>query len=156
MCKIGTFQRNLSTIFSKLLDIYLFSELFQKVEIVMLRWNILLYLTKMLRQYFSCNERLERFLTCFCNILCYVGFFRTDGREKVYNLIFIWITVCTFRYVPLRTKRWFRKWYAISRYENYEMMQKKNLSTSDNLLTLKVEQITQIEKKLLKNHLSNY
>ena len=27
----------------------------------------------MLRQYFSCNERLEIFLTCFCNNLCYVG-----------------------------------------------------------------------------------
>ena len=28
----------------------------------------------MLRQYFNCNERLEIFLTCFCNILCYVGY----------------------------------------------------------------------------------
>ena len=27
----------------------------------------------MLRQYFNCNEKLEIFLTCFCNILCYVG-----------------------------------------------------------------------------------
>ena len=27
----------------------------------------------MLRQYFNCNERLEIFLTCFCDILCYVG-----------------------------------------------------------------------------------
>ena len=27
----------------------------------------------MLRTYFNCNERLEIFLTCFCNILCYVG-----------------------------------------------------------------------------------
>ena len=27
----------------------------------------------MLRQYFNCNERLEIFLTCFCNTLCYVG-----------------------------------------------------------------------------------
>ena len=26
----------------------------------------------MLPQYFNCNERLEIFLTCFCNILCYV------------------------------------------------------------------------------------
>ena len=39
----------------------------------MLRWNILQYLKKMLRKYFSSNERLEIFLTCFCNILCYVG-----------------------------------------------------------------------------------
>ena len=38
----------------------------------MLQWNILQYLTKILRQYFNCNERLEKFLTCFCNILCYV------------------------------------------------------------------------------------
>ena len=28
---------------------------------------------KMLRQYLNCNERLEIFLTCLCNILCYVG-----------------------------------------------------------------------------------
>ena len=27
----------------------------------------------MLRQYFNCNEILEIFLKCFCNILCYVG-----------------------------------------------------------------------------------
>ena len=27
----------------------------------------------MLRQYFNCNKRLEIFLTCFCNFLCYVG-----------------------------------------------------------------------------------
>ena len=39
----------------------------------MLQWNILQYLTTILRQYFKCNERLEIFLTCFCNILCYVG-----------------------------------------------------------------------------------
>ena len=42
------------------------------VKIVMLQWNILQYLTKVLRKYFNCNERLEIFLTCFCNILCYV------------------------------------------------------------------------------------
>ena len=39
----------------------------------MLRWNLLQYLTEILRQYFVCNERLEIFLTYFCNILCYVG-----------------------------------------------------------------------------------
>ena len=66
MCKIGTFQGNLSTIFRKILNIYLFSRVFQKVEIiVMLRFNIL--------QYFNYNEILEIFLTSFCNILCYVG-----------------------------------------------------------------------------------
>ena len=34
MCKIGTFQRNLSTTFLKPLNIYLFSKIFQKVKIV--------------------------------------------------------------------------------------------------------------------------
>ena len=29
----------------------------------------------MLRQYFNCNERLEMFLTCFCNILYYMGLY---------------------------------------------------------------------------------
>ena len=71
MCKISTFHQNLSTIFLKLLNIYLFSKIFQKVKIVKLRRNIL--------QYLICNEKLEIFLTCFCNILCYVrttmGFF---------------------------------------------------------------------------------
>ena len=38
----------------------------------MLQCNILQYLTKILRQFFNCNERLEIFLKCFCNILCYV------------------------------------------------------------------------------------
>ena len=71
--KTGTFQRNISTIFLKVLNIYLFSKIFQKVEIVMLRWNILQYLTKMLRQHFNCNKTEEIFLTSFCNILCYVG-----------------------------------------------------------------------------------
>ena len=73
MFKTGTFQRNLSTTFLKPLNIYSFSKIFQKFKIVKLRWNILQYLAKMLRQYFSCNERLVIFLTCFCNILCYVG-----------------------------------------------------------------------------------
>ena len=73
MCKIGTFKGNLSTIFLKVLNIYLFKKIFQEVEIVMLRWNILQYLTKMLRQYFNCSEKLEIFLPSFCNILCYVG-----------------------------------------------------------------------------------
>ena len=39
----------------------------------MLQWNILQYLTKMLRQYFSCNKRLKIFLKYFCNIQYYVG-----------------------------------------------------------------------------------
>ena len=73
MCKIGTFQWNLSTIFLKLLNIYLFSKILQKVKIVMLRQNILQYFTKIFRQYFNCNKRLEIFVICFCNILCYVG-----------------------------------------------------------------------------------
>ena len=64
---------NLFTIFLKLLNLYLFSKIFQKVKTAMLRKKIWQYLTKILRQYFSCNERLEIFLTCFCNILCYVG-----------------------------------------------------------------------------------
>ena len=70
MCKIESYQQDLSTIFLKLLNIYLFSKIFQKVKILMLRWNILQYLKKMLREYFSCNERLEIFLTYFCNNLC--------------------------------------------------------------------------------------
>ena len=39
MCKIVTFRGNLSTIFLKVLNIYLFSTIFRKVEIVMLRCN---------------------------------------------------------------------------------------------------------------------
>ena len=36
----------------------------------------------MLRQYFNCNERLEIFLICFCNILCYVGRFLENKYAK--------------------------------------------------------------------------
>ena len=72
VCKIGTFEGNLSTIFLKVLNFHLFSKIFQKIEIVMLRWNTLQYLTKMLRQYFNCNEILKIFLTSFYNILFYV------------------------------------------------------------------------------------
>ena len=43
VCKIGTFQQNIPTIFLEVLNIYLFSKIFQKVEFVML-------------QYFNCNE----------------------------------------------------------------------------------------------------
>ena len=32
-------------------------------------------------QYFNCNERLEIFLTSFCNILCYVGGLRYRLRK---------------------------------------------------------------------------
>ena len=35
----------------------------------------------MLREYFSCNEISEIFLTCFCNILCYVGNCRYDWAK---------------------------------------------------------------------------
>ena len=51
--KIGTFQRILPTLFLKVLNIYLFSKIFHKVESTMLRRNILQYLTKLLRQYFK-------------------------------------------------------------------------------------------------------
>ena len=74
-CKIDTFQRNLSRIFLKVLNICLFTKIFQKFKIVMLQGNILQFLTKMLQEYFNCNERFKIFLTCFCNILCYVGIF---------------------------------------------------------------------------------
>ena len=37
MCKIGTLQRNVSTMFLKILNIYLVLKIFQKVRIVMLR-----------------------------------------------------------------------------------------------------------------------
>ena len=70
---IGLLQRNLSTIFLKLLNIYLFSKIFQDVKILMLRRIILQYLTIILRQYFNCNLRFEIFQICFCSILCYVG-----------------------------------------------------------------------------------
>ena len=36
----------------------------------------------MLRQYFNCNERLEIFLTCLCDILCYLG---NNNAEKVWT-----------------------------------------------------------------------
>ena len=72
-CKIGTFQRNLCTIFLKVLNIYLFLKIFQKVDILMLWRNILQYFERILRKYFNCNEILEIFLTSFCNIMCYVG-----------------------------------------------------------------------------------
>ena len=37
MCKIRVFQRNFSAIFLKVLNIYLFSNIFQKVRTVILR-----------------------------------------------------------------------------------------------------------------------
>ena len=41
----------------------------------------------MLRQYFNCNERLEIFLTCFCNIMCYLG----KIFSKYFNVILLLI-----------------------------------------------------------------
>ena len=70
MCKISTFQRNISTIFLKILNIYLFSKIFQKVKIVMLRWNILQYLTKMLRQYISIAIKYRKYSWHFSAIFC--------------------------------------------------------------------------------------
>ena len=63
---------------------------YKNIKIVMLQWNILQYLTTILRQYFNCNERLEIFLTCFCNILCYVGeitklqFYCIRARNRIF------------------------------------------------------------------------
>ena len=92
----------LSTIFLKALNIYLFTKIFQYVKIVMLQWNILQYLTKILRQYFNCNERLEIFMTCFCNILCYVGSLRMSLRverllftNELFGIISIHNKVCS-------------------------------------------------------------
>ena len=42
----------------------------------------------MLRQYFNCNERLEIFLTNFCNILCYVGPFYNSIVDIPRRMIF--------------------------------------------------------------------
>ena len=93
MCTIVTFQRNLSTIFLNLLNIHLFSKIFQKVKIVMQRWNTLQYLTKILRQYFNCNEILEIFLICFCNILSMwvtiVLWMKRIAIKYEYNNIFV-------------------------------------------------------------------
>ena len=82
MCKIGTFQPNVSTILLKLLNISFLSKIFHRVRIVILRWNILEYFTEMLQQYFICNERLEIFLTCFCNILCYMGIIKEQDSTS--------------------------------------------------------------------------
>ena len=49
----------------------------------MLQWNILQYLTKILRQYFNCNERLEISLTCFRSILCYVGNYKITINKQI-------------------------------------------------------------------------
>ena len=43
----------------------------------------------MLRQYFNCNEGLEIFLTCFCNILCYVGI----NVERIEDLMAVHISM---------------------------------------------------------------
>ena len=48
----------LSTIFLKALNIHSFTKIFQNIKIVILQGNILQYLTKTLRQYVNCNERL--------------------------------------------------------------------------------------------------
>ena len=37
----------------------------------------------MLRQYFNCNEKLEIFLICFCNILCYVSLDQIYLKSKL-------------------------------------------------------------------------
>ena len=85
--KIGTFQGNLSTIFLKVLNIYLFSKIFQKVEIAMLQ------------QYFNCNEILEIFLTSFCNILCYRRKKTSLGESRVGSQ----------SYNPIRESRFFTR-----------------------------------------------
>ena len=38
----------------------------------------------MLRQYFSCNERFEIFLTFFCNNLCYVEYVDEKDFKKLF------------------------------------------------------------------------
>ena len=100
MCKIEISQRNLSTIFLKLLNIYLFSKIFHKDKIVMLRWNMSQFLKKILREYFSCNERFEIFLTYCCNILCYVGTrvvnWWTSSINKKQNIKFRFCSVNIF------------------------------------------------------------
>ena len=77
---------HLSKIFLKVFNIYLILNIFQKVKIVTLRWNILQYSTTMLRQYFNCNEILEIFLICFYNILCCVGW---NTLTEIFRIFFL-------------------------------------------------------------------
>ena len=41
----------------------------------------------MLRQYFNYNERLEMFLTCFCDILCYVGMCPRGNMTHLFEVL---------------------------------------------------------------------
>ena len=97
----------------------------------MLQWNILQYLTKILRRYFNCNERLEIFLTCLCNILCYVG----TSRSTTLYLVTEWVR--EWEWVIVNTWYYFRRYYLISCNnifwqfkENFNYSYFINLSTS--------------------------
>ena len=92
ICKIDTFQRNLSKIFPIQLNIYLFPKILQQAQTVMLRWNIFQYLKNILRQYFNRNKVLKIFLTYLCNILCYVDFFLLRDRMQI-DLKFYFISI---------------------------------------------------------------
>ena len=55
----------------------------------------------MLRQYFNYNERLEIFLPCFCNILCYVGWlfirqFSFANFSIVFCIVIMYLTSSTY------------------------------------------------------------
>ena len=52
----------------------------------------------MLRQYFNCNERLEIFLTCFCNILCYVGRKYAHMRNTITTTRILFMRTATYIY----------------------------------------------------------
>ena len=55
----------------------------------------------MLRQYFNCNERLEIFLTCFCNMLCYVG--HVGPFIFIFSpLYYLYVKSCQLAYVTCR------------------------------------------------------
>ena len=107
----------------------------------MLQWNILEWLTKMLRQYLDSNEWLEIFVTCFCNILCYVGNFTGPTILRIFRWK-LWVTLCS---VPL-LKLPFRLKEKFSVFRNF--FDRWNFSIEDCLHK-------NIAKKLLINLLKN-
>ena len=77
MCKNRHIQRNLfKTICLKILNIYLYEyfAIFNYTNVHLYNFNYIIFIYINILQYFDCNEILEIFVTCFCNILCSVDY----------------------------------------------------------------------------------
>ena len=65
----------------------------------------------MLRQYFNCNERLEIFLTCLWNIMCYVESYTALCKTISKNILILNDSYCIRKLIICFRYEFYKYWH---------------------------------------------